>query len=143
MTKELGLYSCHRHEIFSFSEVFRLAVGPTQLSVQLVLGAVLEAKQPGHEVDHSSPSSAEVKNAWSYISTSLYAFMRWCLINHRVNFTFALLIVYPTVRMILLYVDRWTDSCMMKVIGTCLCFVVNVLKTGCTTCVKGACAVLW
>jgi hypothetical protein len=26
--------------------------------------------RPGHEADHSSPSSAEVKNAWSYASTS-------------------------------------------------------------------------
>jgi hypothetical protein len=26
-------------------------------------------KQPGREVDHSAPSSAEVKNAWSYTST--------------------------------------------------------------------------
>jgi hypothetical protein len=27
-------------------------------------------KRPGHEADHSPPSSAEVKNAWRYISTS-------------------------------------------------------------------------
>jgi hypothetical protein len=26
-------------------------------------------KQSGHETDHSPPSSAEVKNAWSYTST--------------------------------------------------------------------------
>jgi hypothetical protein len=26
-------------------------------------------KQPGREADHSHASSAEVKNAWSYIST--------------------------------------------------------------------------
>jgi hypothetical protein len=26
-------------------------------------------KRPGCEADHSSPSSAEVKNAWSYTST--------------------------------------------------------------------------
>jgi hypothetical protein len=29
----------------------------------------LGVKRPGREADHSPPSSAEVKNAWSYIST--------------------------------------------------------------------------
>jgi hypothetical protein len=29
----------------------------------------LGVKRPGHEADHSLPSSAEVKNAWSYTST--------------------------------------------------------------------------
>jgi len=28
--------------------------------------------------DHSPPSSAEVKNAWSYTYTPQYAFMAWC-----------------------------------------------------------------
>jgi len=51
--------------------------------------------------------------------------MKWCLINHRDSFTFALSIMYPTVHMIPLYVDRWTDSCMVKVIGTYLCSVMN------------------
>jgi hypothetical protein len=29
----------------------------------------LEVKQLGHEADHSPPSSAKVKNVWSYTST--------------------------------------------------------------------------
>jgi hypothetical protein len=29
----------------------------------------LGLKRPGHEADHSPPSSADVKNAWSYTST--------------------------------------------------------------------------
>jgi hypothetical protein len=29
----------------------------------------------------------EVKNVWSYISTPLYVFMAWDLVNHRDNFT--------------------------------------------------------
>jgi hypothetical protein len=34
------------------------------------LGALsLGKKRPGREADHSPPSSAEVKNAWSYTST--------------------------------------------------------------------------
>jgi hypothetical protein len=36
----------------------------------------------GHEVDHSSPSSAEVKNAWSYTSSPQYIFKAWCLVTY-------------------------------------------------------------
>jgi hypothetical protein len=37
--------------------------------IQWVPGALsLEVKQLGHEADHSSPSSAEVTNVWSYTS---------------------------------------------------------------------------
>jgi hypothetical protein len=40
----------------------RTALGPTQPPIQWVLGALsLEVKRPGCEADHSSPSSAEVK----------------------------------------------------------------------------------
>jgi hypothetical protein len=37
----------------------------------------LGVTQPGREADHSPPSSAEVKDAWSYTSTPQYAFMAW------------------------------------------------------------------
>jgi hypothetical protein len=30
------------------------------------------------KADHSLPSTAEAKNAWSYTSTRQYAFMAWC-----------------------------------------------------------------
>jgi hypothetical protein len=33
------------------------------------------------EADHSPPSSAEIKNEWSYTSTPQYVFMAWCLIK--------------------------------------------------------------
>jgi hypothetical protein len=36
-------------------------------------------KRPGRKSDYSPPSSAEVKNAWSYTSTPQYVFMVWCL----------------------------------------------------------------
>jgi len=32
-------------------------------------GSFSEVKRPGRESDHSPTSSAEVKNAWSYISS--------------------------------------------------------------------------
>jgi hypothetical protein len=34
-------------------------------------------KRPGREADHSSPSSAKVKNAWSYTSIPPCVFMAW------------------------------------------------------------------
>jgi hypothetical protein len=38
-------------------------------------------KRPGREADHSPPSRAEVKNAWSYTSIPPYAFMAWCSVK--------------------------------------------------------------
>jgi hypothetical protein len=56
--------------IFLFTTASRTALGPTQLPIQWVPGVLCrEVKRPGSEADHSSPSSAEVKNAWSYTST--------------------------------------------------------------------------
>jgi hypothetical protein len=48
----------------------------------------LGVKRPWREDDHSPPSSAAVKNAWSYTSTPQYVFLAWCLIKHRDNLTF-------------------------------------------------------
>jgi hypothetical protein len=49
---------------------FLAALGPTQPPIQWVPGALsLGVKRPGREADHSLPSSAEVKNVWSYTST--------------------------------------------------------------------------
>jgi hypothetical protein len=57
--------------------------------LQWIPGALsLGVKRPGREVDHLPSSSAEVKNAWSYNSTPQYAFMAWCLVKYRGNFTF-------------------------------------------------------
>jgi hypothetical protein len=47
-------------------------------------------KRLGREVDFSPPSSAEVKNAWSYTSPPPYVFMAWYLVKPRDNFTFTL-----------------------------------------------------
>jgi hypothetical protein len=50
---------------------------------------------PGGEADHSLPSNAGVKNAWSYTSTPSYAFMAWCLVKAQrqiLPFTFYILI---------------------------------------------------
>jgi hypothetical protein len=56
--------------IFLFTTASRTALGPTQPPIQWVLEALsLGVKRPGRETDHSPPSTAEVKNAWSYTST--------------------------------------------------------------------------
>jgi hypothetical protein len=56
--------------IFLFITVPRTALGPTQPPIQSGPVALsLGLKWPGGEADHSPPSSAEVKNAWSYTST--------------------------------------------------------------------------
>jgi hypothetical protein len=45
-------------------------VGSIQLPVQWVLGSsIMGVKQPEHEAGPSPPSSAKVKNEWSYTST--------------------------------------------------------------------------
>jgi hypothetical protein len=57
-------------EIFLFTTASRTALGPTHPPIYWVPGALsLGVKRPGREADHSPPSSAEVKNAWSYTST--------------------------------------------------------------------------
>lgn len=44
-------------------------------------GSFVWIKRPGHDADHSPPSSSELKNEWSYTSTPppghLYAFTVW------------------------------------------------------------------
>jgi hypothetical protein len=74
--------------IFLLNTASRTVLGPSQPPIQWLPGALsLGLKQPGREADHSPPSSAEVKNAWSYSSTPQYDFMAWCLVKHRGNFT--------------------------------------------------------
>jgi hypothetical protein len=53
----------------------------------MVTGAVsLGLKRPERKDDHSPPSSAEAKNAWSYIPTPQYAIMTWCLVKAQGQF---------------------------------------------------------
>jgi hypothetical protein len=52
--------------IFLLATASRPTLVPTQPLIQFTPGIT----RPGRETDHSLPSSAEVKNAWSYTSTS-------------------------------------------------------------------------
>jgi hypothetical protein len=70
--------------------VFRPALEPTQLPIQWVSGVLsLGVNRPEREVDHSPPSSADVKNAWSYTST-LPIRLHGVVLTYRDNFTFTL-----------------------------------------------------
>jgi len=56
---------------FPITTATRTALGLTHPPIQWVTGALsLGVKRPGREADHAPPSSAEVKNAWSYTSTN-------------------------------------------------------------------------
>jgi hypothetical protein len=61
-----------------FFALSKLALGPTQASIQWVPGPFIpRVKQPGHEADKSPPSSAEVKRT----STPKCVFVVQCLIS--------------------------------------------------------------
>jgi hypothetical protein len=63
--------SRQRQGIFFFAIASRPALGPIQPLIQWVLGALSpRVEQSVCEADRSRPCSAEVKNAWSYTSTT-------------------------------------------------------------------------
>jgi hypothetical protein len=43
----------------------------------------LRGMQLRHEAEHLSPSSVEVKNAWTCTSMASYVFVLWCIMKHR------------------------------------------------------------
>jgi hypothetical protein len=77
-----GFESRQRVGIFLFTTVSITVLGPTQPCIQRVPGALsLGVKRKEREFEYSPPSTAEVKNAWSYNSTPQYVFMRLCLVE--------------------------------------------------------------
>jgi hypothetical protein len=55
---------------FVFTVAFRLCLEPTQSPMQWIPGALTPlVKQPGHDTDHSPPSSTKVQKLWNYTST--------------------------------------------------------------------------
>jgi hypothetical protein len=59
----------HKIEVYDWFMTSQLCCALPTISLTL-LGYWLWGRRPGRETDHSPPSSAEVKNAWSYTSTS-------------------------------------------------------------------------
>jgi hypothetical protein len=67
MSDESEINFWWRQEIFLFSIAFRLALGPTQSPIQWLPGSISPlVKQMECESNHSPPSSAGVKNAWTF-----------------------------------------------------------------------------
>jgi hypothetical protein len=73
------------HHVDTVLNKFYVIQPPIQRLPEAVFPGV---KRPGREADHSPPSSAEVKNAWSYTSTLPFVFMAWYLVKNRDNFAF-------------------------------------------------------
>jgi hypothetical protein len=72
--------------------IHKPALWPTQPPIQWVPGFLsLGIKWSRHEADHSPPSSAEVKNEWSYTSSPQYAFMACCSVKKSTGTTLYLL----------------------------------------------------
>jgi hypothetical protein len=63
-------------------------------------------KRTGREADHSPPSTAEIKNAWSYTSTRPYL-MAWSLVKQRDRFTLKLPSLFLSVLCIHI---SWTEA---------------------------------
>jgi len=79
---------------FLFAIPSRPGLGPTQPSIQGVPAAPFPGvKQPVREVDHSSPSNADAKNAWSYTSALPLRLHGSVLIKHRRNLLLTFLYV--------------------------------------------------
>jgi hypothetical protein len=71
---------------FSLHHRVQNGLGFTRPPIQWVPGA----PSLGGKADHSPPSSAEVKEWVELYLHPQYAFMVWCLVKHRDNFTFYL-----------------------------------------------------
>ena len=62
-------------EVFLSSKTVEIGSGATRRPVQWVLGFIHGVNRPRREANHSSPSSAEVKNEWRYTSVPPYSRM--------------------------------------------------------------------
>jgi len=79
----LGFNSWQGHRIFSLCHYIQISSGAHPASNPVVTSGRLKWLHQG--VDHLSPSSAKVMNAWNCTSTSAYFFVAWFLIKHRMS----------------------------------------------------------
>jgi len=67
----LGFKSRWRPEVFCFPETVHMVPGAYLVdTVDSPLHPPPGVKRPGRDIDHSPPSSAEIKNEWSFTSAS-------------------------------------------------------------------------
>jgi hypothetical protein len=75
-------YSRQRQYYSLFSIASTPVLGPTQPPIQWVPRTFAPGiKRPGHQADHTSPSSAEVKDSGAIPPLPPYVFMKQCPIN--------------------------------------------------------------
>jgi len=67
--------SPHGRYISPFSNVQSFSDSNLTTCLKQTEGSLPGVKKPENEVDHSSPPSAEIKNAWGYTSSSLHVFL--------------------------------------------------------------------
>jgi hypothetical protein len=93
----LGFDSRRGLGIFPFITACRMALGPTQPSIQWVQEYFsLGVKQPGREADHSPPSSTEVKECVElYLHSPNTLSWRDAQLKHRDNFNFTFILHVP------------------------------------------------
>jgi hypothetical protein len=72
---------------FSLRHRVQIDTGARQNSYAIGMGAISPGGKAAGAWSWPLPPSAEVKNTRSYVSTSQYAFMAWCLVKHRDSLT--------------------------------------------------------
>jgi hypothetical protein len=86
-----GFESQQSHGFFFLATASRPALGPTQPPIQwapVVPSPGTKEPPPGREAHQSPPSTAEVKNAWSYTPTTPIR-LHGVVSKHKDNFTFS------------------------------------------------------
>jgi hypothetical protein len=68
-------------------------------------GSSCVGKAASHEADHSPPSGAKVKKAWSYISTPQYTFMAWCSVKKMTGTTLPYLYIFLYLTVVTKYLN--------------------------------------
>jgi hypothetical protein len=95
--------------IFHFATVSSWLSAPPSLLSSGYQGLFPWGKVNGAETDDTSPSSAEVKSAWSYTFTPLYVLMGWCLIKQKDNFL-TFFVIFITLFSVSLVTTHFTSS---------------------------------
>jgi hypothetical protein len=91
--REVCVYSTDRGSIPGRGNAIasRPVLGHTRPPIQWVLGVLSpEVRRPEREADHSHPTGAKVRKAWSYASSPPDVFMAWYLVKHTDSFTITL-----------------------------------------------------
>lgn len=97
-TEKLEFNSCQEQETFLHRP--QTSSGAHTLSHSMRTGgSFLGAEIAGREFGHSRPYIANVKNAWIYNSTPLYAGMVWSSIKKRNEVCFISVVLYKQVKL--------------------------------------------